>query len=223
MTISDDELRRAYADVDVPTDRAPTADEIRGLLDGDGDDATRLATLARLVSTPDGRRELDMLRALRDGFVGDDTAEHAPRTLTHDAKVDLEFPTRIARPLPKWIRPFGLAAALLIATLIGVERLVSRATTPVFRSGAVALALVAPADGARVSGALTFLWRGIAGATYELEVYSTDGREIVHTQTRDTVLLLPAGTSAGDYRWWVTARLEDGTQLRSATRRVVLR
>lgn len=164
-----------------------------------------------------------MLRALRDGFADNDAVIDSPVTDTPDATVEIAFPTRVARPLPQWLRPFGLAAAVLIVTLISVERLVSRRTDPVFRSGAAALALVSPAEGAQRTGTLTFTWRGIAGAAYELEVYAADGREVARQFSRDTVIMLRGGTAAGDYRWWVTARLEDGTQVRSATRRMLVR
>jgi hypothetical protein len=223
MTYTDADLRRAFAGTTMPTDGEPTAEEIRMLLDGEGDEATRLATLARLMSTPEGRRELDMLRALREGFSDVGTTVDQPIIDTPDPTVEIVFPTRRVRPIPQWVRPFGVAAALLIVTLLGVQQFVSRSQPPVFRSGAAELTLVSPQDDAHLSGPPTFLWRSVAGASYELEVYTADGREIAQQVTRDTLVRLPAALTSGDYRWWVTAALEDGTQARSATRRVRVR
>ena len=86
------------------------------------------------------------------------------------------------------------------------------------------MTLVTPRDGATADGGVTFVWRRIAGATYEVEVYSAGGALVVQRETADSALSLMAGAiPRGDYRWWVTARLDDGTQVGSGTRRLEVR
>ena len=223
MRFDANDLRAAFLSSDVAVDQAPTAEEIRALLDGEGDEAARLTTLARLVSTPEGRRELAMHRALRAGVDDESVVPNDAASGVAGAVVEIAFPSPPARHWPQWLRPIGLAAAALLIAIVGVDRFLSRPATDAYRSATVSLMLVAPLDGAQRNGATTFVWRSIPRASYEFELYSADGRAIVQRATPDTVLALPAGSGAGEYRWWVTAQLEDGTQVRSAARRLVLR
>jgi hypothetical protein len=221
MTLPDETLRDAFTSVAVPSDRDPTAAEIQALVDGDGDERDRISTLARLVATPSGRRELAMMRTLRDAFDASaayDVTDGTVRSL--QAHVE----SRRAPQWARWVRPFGLAAAVLLVSFVGVQRWRDRDDVSVMRSGAVAVTLLAPGANVNRSDSIRFVWRSVAGATYELEVYSADGAPTVAHTTSDTSFVMsPMTAAAGDYRWWVTAQLDDGTQVRSATRRVVLR
>jgi hypothetical protein len=225
MTVSDDELRAAFADIAVPETTLPSADEIQALVDRTGDEATRLDVLARLVATPEGRRELAMIRALHTGFMLEaepDQSSPDGAAGRHTSAVEVVLPMRPARDWSFSLRPMALAALLLLS-VFGIRQLVLRTSDPVYRSSPPALTLLAPTDGATVRAPLTLMWRSARGSSYEVELYTTDGRELLRTSVPDTVLRVPPAVPPGDYRWWVTARLDDGTQIRSATWRVVLR
>lgn len=213
MSITDGELRQAFAVVTVLTDRRPTAEEIMQLVDGDGDDRSRMETLDRLMSSPEGMKELSMVRALRAGFHSDAAAPSASQQRN-------AFAARATLMASAW----GLAAAVLLATFVGIGQLRDRGEDRVMRTGPALVTLVTPVDGATQTDGLPFAWRRNGGATYELEVYTATGHPIVRRETSDTTITLTSGTiPAGDHRWWVTARLDDGTQVRSATRRLVVR
>jgi hypothetical protein len=220
MSVEDDDLRLAFAGVDLRDGPRPSADEISALVAGDGDEAARLATLAALVATPQGRRELTMVRALHAGVLGSEDAGMGADAQANPATI--AFPVPRLQSWPQWMRPAALAAAALVVTLIGIERLSDRSNVDSFRSVAPTLPLVSPTEGATIATSARFSWRAITGASYELEVFTADGRPLARLVTGDTVLntTLPPRS---DLRWWVTARLEDGTQLRSATRRVLVR
>jgi hypothetical protein len=81
-------------------------------------------------------------------------------------------------------------------------------------------ALVTPANGAAVdAGLVRFAWRPIPGAIqYTLELDATDGTIIFSSPTRDTTFKAPiAATAAGENRWLIRAKLEDGSEKRSET------
>ena len=69
------------------------------------------------------------------------------------------------------------------------------------------------------AGSRRFLWHAVEGAVaYELEVLDAAGSPVYATRTADTVLALPAGVRlqpGQEYRWWVVARLADGSELRA--------
>ncbi|MDZ7632033.1 MAG: hypothetical protein U5K74_11990 [Gemmatimonadaceae bacterium] len=113
---------------------------------------------------------------------------------------------------------------MLAVTVLGIQRSRDRDAASVLRGGPAVVTLLEPGEGQRATGNVTFVWRHIDGASYELEVYSAEGAAIAQRSTVDTTITLRSGTVvAGDYRWWVTAQLEDGTQLRSPARRLDLR
>jgi hypothetical protein len=221
MTLSDEVLRRAFTGVDLPSDPPPTAEEIQAALAGDGDESSRLATLARLTATPDGRAELTMIRALRDGFAADGAA--APSGHVGAAAHDTGASLRELRRAPRWSGWAALAAAVLMVTVALVTRDSPRDDADVYRSTHGAIALVSPADGAVERGTSVFTWRHVPGASYQFELFAADGRRIARVETTDSVLTVAPPVPAGDYRWWVTARLDDATQARSAARRLIVR
>jgi hypothetical protein len=210
MSVNDDTLRRALASFSMPTDRQPTADEIADLVDGTGDARQRMDTLDRLMATPEGAAELAMVRALRQG-------------IAEDAAASASMPHVTTRRL-RWWRPTALAAAAIVAIVIGTRTTGEGEADRVLRSADASVTLVTPRDGATADGGVTFVWRRITGATYEVEVYSAGGALVVQRETADSALSLRAGAiPRGDYRWWVTARLDDGTQVGSGTRRLEVR
>jgi hypothetical protein len=213
MSISEKDMQQAFASLALPVDRRPTPEEIAALVDGEGDERQRLDTLERLMATPDGVAELAMVRALREGIVA--AQKEQPNVIP--------FPRAATRMQP-WLRALALSAAVLAIALVGTTQLFDSDADDVLRSGNTTVTLIAPGNGARSSGGITFSWFRIQDATYDVELYSAAGKVIVRRQTADSTLSLPAGAvSRGDYRWWVTARLDNGTQVRSETRRIDVR
>jgi hypothetical protein len=53
---------------------------------------------------------------------------------------------------------------------------------------------------------------------YTLEVDATDGTVLVSSQTQDTTFTAPiAPTAVGENRWLVRAKMQDGSEKRSAS------
>jgi hypothetical protein len=209
MSATDDTLQTEFASVSIPPDRQPTPDEIADLVDGVGPERQRLQTLDRLMSTPHGAAELALVRALRDGFSEGGGG----------ASVVSIVPAR-----SRWWRQAALAAAAVVAIVVGTRALDETTPDRVLRSSDAAVTLIAPRDGATAAGSVTFTWHPIANATYEVEVYSAGGSLVVQRETSDSTLQLQANAvPRGEHRWWVTARLDDGTQVRSTTRRLDVR
>jgi hypothetical protein len=123
----------------------------------------------------------------------------------------------------------ALAAALLLAVGLGVrERFGERDVSDVPRAAAGEVALVAPTEGGAVETAPppAFVWQSVPQARrYVLEVMTDEGALLLALPTGDTAVTaaLPAATEEGTYRWSVRAQLADGTERRSAARRLRIR
>ena len=180
----------------------PTESELFAAVRGEGIEAERLRVLDHALKCPACRRELALLHAVSTG-----ETVAASRGIRERSWRD-------------WV-PAALAASLvLVAGLAGLARLRSRTVDEVTRAGAAGgPALVAPANGTAVrSGLVSFVWRSIPGVIqYTLEVDAADGTVLVSSLTRDTTLRTPiAATAVGDNRWLVRAKLQDGSEKRSA-------
>jgi hypothetical protein len=140
------------------------------------------------------RREFDVFRAL--------ASVHAP-----------------ARQWPR--RGLALAAGLLVTVMAGSLWWRGQATAPEpFRGGDAAVALIAPAEGARVSHPPMLTWAAVPGATgYDLEVLAGNGAVVFSAAGPDTTAAWPDSVQldpAGNYVWQVEAALPDGRTLTSA-------
>lgn len=123
----------------------------------------------------------------------------------------------------RWRAPLALAAAVLIAIglagfYLGRGKAPNDVAAEVLRAGetlTLAPALVAPADGAAVTGRLVFRWRPVAGAgRYTVSVLDARG-DIVgrfdgEQTSADASTLQPRLPRAQTFYWFVTAQLEDG-------------
>jgi hypothetical protein len=210
--LSGDELRAAYASATAAgaTHRAdcPSPDALRAAVrgEGGGDPAERLRVLDRAFACPACRRELALLHAV---------SEPPPRG-------------RAAWEARPWGRLASLAAAASLLVAVGVYG-VGRwggGREEVTRAAAADPALVAPAPGAALAGGpVTFVWRRVPGAfRYTLELDAADGAVLYTAQTADTALVAPlGGVAAGEHRWSVRARLDDGSERRSESRPLRLR
>ena len=167
-----------------------------------GPEAERLATINHAAACADCAEELELLRASR---VVRDRARISPAGL-------------------------ALAASLVLAAGLGYYTLarsrVSAATddSDPTRGAAGDVQLVSP--GATTPTLDTLVWRSVTSATsYAVELRRDDGSLVTRATSADTVLVLPdsARIAPGNTVYWtVSARLADGTELRSAARRVRL-
>lgn len=194
----DDELRAAWRRLAArrrPSDDALLPLEtIAELAASDADDDARAAQLDLVLGHPVMAAEYALLRDLVEQ---QKAAAHAP-------------------PPPRVLRPW-MAAAAAVALVAGGALLLPKAIEDPYRSGGAGVELVAPRDG---DGGTRFVWRARADATsYRLEVLDETGDLLAAQETTDTSLVLspPLGTAG---IWRVTARLQDGRSIPSATRRV---
>jgi hypothetical protein len=203
--MTDAEFRAEYArflEHQEPRDRegCPSPDQIRALVERQGAETERLATLDHIMACADCQKEFEMMRAPRE------------------AAVALE-----RRTFPSW-----LAAAAVLALAVGAAWIWKARTGPVgtevTRGGTAAVVLVGPATAAPGSTP-TFVWRAVPAAQrYQLELDTEAGDPVWATSTADTSAVLPATIplNAGTaYRWWVRATLASGTVVRSTALRLV--
>ena len=184
---------------------APDPDRLLALVEGRGEEAQRLATLDAAMADAHVAREFELLRAL---------AANRPT------------------PTPAWRRPAVLvplaAAAVLVAVAIPVvERWRATPAAETMRDVVQAPAPLAPAAEVAPADARTFRWTAVPGArSYVLEILTSSGRPLFTTRTTATSATLPPDVVVApgiEHWWWVTAELADGTQRRSAFRRLLVR
>jgi hypothetical protein len=198
-------LYRARVDArPVVTERCVSPEAMLALLQREGTEDERMATLEHVMSCPACHREYEWLAAV-DRAAGEAGAGAAPR-----------------RP---WWRGAPLALAASLVAVVGAG-LLFRASAggggePV-RGEAGDIALVAPAAGAAVAGPATFAWHSLPQASaYVLEIQRADGGVARSDTTADTTLALPAAAlPPAEYRWWVR-EVTDGSEPRSSAFRTV--
>jgi hypothetical protein len=202
--MSDDDLRKAYrarrADASAPP---PTPEALERLVAREGSDEQRLDTLDRALSTPEGARELELLRAI-----------------SHAAREDASR---------RWWRaPILLAtAASLLLVAVGV---LSRRTRGPDETRATpvdgAPVLVQPVTDARVAAPVRFVWQAVPGArAYRFELLTDAGTLAASIDTPDTTTRYSGGQRAdGDstYRWVVVALFPEGGEVASRPRRLTI-
>lgn len=112
-------------------------------------------------------------------------------------------------------------AASVVAVLLGsvaVWQALEREHDATLRSVPGEIALVAPVESEHRADGIEFVWRPVPGAfRYQLELLDAEGGLVFSASSEDTVLALPDTLSltAGEYRWWVRAVRQDGSQMRS--------
>lgn len=196
--MTDDELAEAYRarmrQAGVPAG-APDPEMIQRVASGQASEEERLRVLNLVMQSEPLRREFDVFRAL--------ASVHPP-----------------ARQFPR--RGLALAAGLLVTVMAGSLWWRGQASAPEpFRGGGgTAVALIAPAEGARVGRPPTLTWAAVPGATsYEVEVLAGNGTVVFSTSGRDTTAAWPESVAldpAGNYVWRVEAALPDGRTVTSA-------
>ena len=203
--MNDEWLRDAYERALPPGDASPSLDDVsaerlRRLVEGEGNESERLRTLDVALSTVEGRRELELAWAA----------------------------ARAARPPRRSWQRYAVAAGLLI--VIGGSALLvrGRANTDVttMRGSESPVTLLAPIGEVGAGKASRFVWHPVRSAVrYQLVVVDTTGTEVYAGETSDTALALPDSMrlAAGrTYLWWVQARLTDQSTVTAVTQRLVV-
>lgn len=205
--MKEDDLVRLYRHGTAARGAADRADcvppeALLAVVEQRGPEAERLATINHATACADCAEELELLRASR---VVRDRARLSPTGL-------------------------ALAASLVLAAGLGYYTL-ARSRAPAatddsdpMRGAAGDIQLVSPtASAPRLD---TLVWRSVTSATsYAIELRRDDGSLVTRATSADTVFVLPDSARMGPgstVYWTVSARLADGTELRSAARRVRL-
>ena len=156
-----------------------------------GSEEERLASINHAMTCADCGEELELLRATR--VVRDRTR------IPHSG--------------------FALAASLVLVAGLGYYTLARRGSPEPAVDSAVMRGVTG--DVQRVD---SLVWRSMPGVTsYVVEVRREDGTLVTRAATTDTSFVVPdsARVAPGnDVYWTVSARLSDGSELRSAARRV---
>ena len=209
--MTDQELRDNYAraiDARGESSRAACVepDAIVALVQREGPEAARLATLDHVMSCEGCRREFDLLGAIE-------------RVGAHNSRRGVE---RI-----RWRRyaTVAVAASLLLAIGLGPGRRlwVQRASDDAIRgTSSSEVVLIAPDDGTTVTGAAVFAWRAFPGAApYTLEMVDAGGNVRFSQQLPDTSVTVDRlRVAAGEYQWLVRVTGDDGVERRSVPRSI---
>jgi hypothetical protein len=179
-----------------PRASCPAPEDVQALVEREGTEQERLATLDHVMACRACQREFELLRSLR----------------------------RAAPEERRW-RPatLALAASIVIAISAGVlgVRTLNEAQGPVVRGGGESgIQLIDPTGAVRVADRLALHWHAVPQAvSYTVEVLTADGSVVSGGETADTVLVLPDSVhlaTSRRYLWWVRARLSDGSEQRSS-------
>jgi hypothetical protein len=200
--VNEESLRAAYAlllDERAGRDDCVAPEALLAVVDGSASEAERLRTLRHVAGCRECRAEFELLRTAGD------VAERVEQR--------------------SWRRPLLTAAAGIFLMISGAalwQALQPSAET--MRGEATTVLLLSPAEDIPTTPPVRLIWAQVPGARqYEVEIVRADGAPVYETVTADTTLDVPetAGLIPGtEYRWWVSALLTDGTQPRSAPRRL---
>jgi hypothetical protein len=182
-----------------------TPEAILAVVQREGPEAERLATLEHVMSCATCHRDYEWLSAV--DVAGDEFEE---RTGEHPIQ-----------SRPWWQgRQLALAASLLMAVGAALAvRGVLQSGPERVRGGSGEIALVGPGTRVAAGAPLAFVWRAVPGVSrYVLEIQRADGSLAFTDTIADTVAtvmpvrrLLPDTT----YRWWVR-EVTDGSEPRSS-------
>ncbi|HEX5179284.1 MAG TPA: hypothetical protein VFW04_08150 [Gemmatimonadaceae bacterium] len=174
-----------------PGTSCPQPEALQALVNRDGTEQERLATLDHAFACASCSQELELLRALR-------------------AAAPTVRPSRLATP---WV----IAASAIIAVAAAAIALRSTSTGRTEMRGPAARGVVlAPT----IAHASVLRWHAVPRAvSYLVEVMDGQGAVLAAGTTADTSFALPTrlrGSPVPNEQWWVRARLSDGSEVRSA-------
>jgi len=201
--MSDERLREAYErGLASGGDRPPlddvSAERLRRLVEREGGAEDRLRTLDTLLSTAEGRRDLEIVWGA----------------------------ARAARPRRTAARRWVAAAGVVLAVGLAGTWMARPSGEPAMRGDASPITLVAPLGTRAADEASRFLWRAVPGAErYMLVVVDSAGDEIFAAETRDTMITIPDSVRlevGRSYLWWVQAAMGAGASVTAVTQRVTI-
>jgi hypothetical protein len=193
----------------------------------------RRGTAARAMAAREGCVPPEALLAVVERRGTEDerlrAINHAMACVECAEELELLRATRVVRDRARVPNiAFALAASLLLAAGLGYYTLgrqqATRFPDDLTRGTAGDIQLVSPT--ANTNAIDSFVWHAVAGATsYVMELRNDDGRLLTRGTTADTTLAVPDSVhiAAGSVVYWtVSARLTDGTEVRSPALRVRL-
>jgi hypothetical protein len=212
----DPRLREAYAELiaaRAPTNReaCPSPEALLVLVEREGDEEARLATLDHVMGCARCRAELDLLRA----------ATHASTQVAAGSASDATVsPVRGARRWP--MRPLAIAAGIVVVIGVGVISRGAGDERLQMRGDVAPLSLLGPERAS--DGGVLLRWRSVADAPrYRVEVYATSGATVAEGIVSDTFFVVSSAALAGrpdTLSWMVTALRSDGGEVRSTLGRI---
>ena len=176
------------------------------LVEGRGSETERLATLDAVMADDESAKEFELLRAL---------AANRGATRSSWAR------------RPYVLASLATAAMLLVVAIPAVRSTLGPRGEGPMRTSAQAAVLLRPSTEASPLTSRKFEWRSVSGArSYVMEILTAAGTPVFTTRTADTTVTLPVDVRIEpgvEHRWWVASELPDGTQRRSAFRRLMVR
>jgi hypothetical protein len=208
----DARLRRAYDELvaaRAPADRAgcPAPEALLRVVEREGDETSRFATLDHVLTCARCRPELDLLRA------GTDAASMvAPASSTSASGI---------RRLP--LRTLAMAAGIVVVIGVGViAREEGGQGRRTLRGTGSAITLGIPER--RGDGALVLRWSRVEDAPrYRVELFTTSGATLALAVVSETTYVArpdPSFVGTGSLRWMVTAMIADGAERSSPVGRI---
>lgn len=189
--MTDDDLRRAYTPIagHVPDNRSdcPSPEALRATVEHRDSESERFIVLRHVTECAACQRDLSLLRTV------------------HSAAAD--------RRVPRLWTSIGLAAVLLVGTVIVIGRLRPR---EVVRGEPNVIATIGPSGEVPAARPITLIWHPLAGATsYSVEVIDDSARAIFVAATPETTLVVRPGAllPGGRYYWSVKAAGRKSTPL----------
>lgn len=179
-----------------------TIEAILAVVQREGPEDERLATLEHVMSCAACHREYEWLKAVDQAGV---EAEGGAGAGGQRA----------------WWRGAPLALAASVVGVVGVGVVLSgvlRSGTDRVRGTGGDIVLVAPGARVPADGQVGFTWRAVPETSrYVLEVQRPDGAVVLADTTADTVAVVEAGRLGADsaYRWWVR-EVTDGAEPRAS-------
>lgn len=186
-----------------PRSAHPTPEALLALLQGEGAEEDRLATMDHVMSCAECHEEYQWLNGVSE------------------AALRAEGRSGAATVGRWWTRPGPLALAASMVLAVGAALLLTRRGPDLERGLTGAIQVIAPSANAPVPAQqpLLFVWRPLSGASrYVLEVQRVDGSLAYSDSTADTILTItnPAQVlPESRYRWWVR-ETTDGAEPRSS-------
>ena len=205
--MNDERLREAYERGLPPSDGRGerslddvAAERLRRLVEREGTEEERLRTLDTMLSSAEGRRELEIAWSA----------------------------ARAARPpVVSWRRYAVAAAVVAVAGSVALWQIANRGVPDVMRGSESPVTLVQPIGDVTSGNARRFTWRRISDAErYTLVVVDTTGAEVFASETTDTSVALPDSVrlrQGAAYLWWVQARLTDQSSVTAVTQRLTIK